>query len=206
MAQNPGKVKGYVICRMGWHARPAERFEPGRRFSLWKEEQRIVAIIRPYAEERDAPEVGILIADTYGRYNLDFVPGQEHGPFLGPFQHARSDDPNHRQAIVRTIRSAIVLVAEQDREIVGVLRGRKERLASLFVRGDRHRQGIGHRLVTHFEAECLRQGWSVIRVAATLYAVPFYLAQGYKRSTGIRNGRSFQGRGLRYQPMRKRLQ
>ncbi len=45
----------------------------------------------------------------------------------------------------------------------------------------------------------------MIRVAATLYAVPFYAALGYHRTTGVRNGRSFEGTGLRYQPMKKAL-
>ena len=99
----------------------------------------------------------------------------------------------------------MVFVAEDEEEIVGVLRGRRERLASLFVRGDYHRQGIGRKLVERFELECLRQGVTVIRVTATLYAVPFYLAMGYKRSTGVRTGRSFEGRGMKIQPMRKVL-
>jgi len=99
----------------------------------------------------------------------------------------------------------MVFVAENDREIVGVLRGRMVRLGSLFVRADYHRQGIGRKLVEHFEKECLREGPTVIRVAATLYAVPFYLAMGYKKSTGERIGWSFDGRGLKIQPMRKVL-
>ena len=37
----------------------------------------------------------------------------------------------------------------------------------------------------------------------TLYAVPFYEAMGYKKTTGIRNCWSFDGRGLKYQPMKK---
>jgi GNAT superfamily N-acetyltransferase len=160
--------------------------------------------IRDYREE-DAQEVGQLIADVYSVFNLDFAPPEELGPLLGPFQYARSPEKVHQQAIARVIRSEMVFVAEEAGEIVGVLRGRKERLASLFVRGDRHRQGIGRRLVERFEQECRDQGVAVIRVAATLYAVPFYLALGYKRSTGVRSGWSFEGRGLRYQPMKKIL-
>ncbi len=99
----------------------------------------------------------------------------------------------------------MVFVAQDGKEIVGVLRGRKGRLASLFVREDHHRQGIGRRLVGRFERECLRQRSTVIRVAATLYAIPFYAAVGYKKSTGLRFGRSFEGRGLKYQPMIKCL-
>ncbi len=99
----------------------------------------------------------------------------------------------------------MVLVAEEDGEIVDVLCGRKERLASLFVRGDHHRRGIGRRLVEQFEQECMRQEATVIRVAATLYAIPFYTALGYRRTTGVRNGWSFEGTGLKYQPMKKVL-
>ena len=104
------------------------------------------------------------------------------------------------------ILAPLVFVAEEDGEIVGVLRGRKERLASLFIRGDRHRRGIGRRLVEQFEQECIRQDVTVIRVAATLYAIPFYTALGYRRTTGVRNGWSFEGTGLRYQPMKKVLE
>ena len=160
--------------------------------------------IRRYTE-RDAQEVGRLIADTYREFNLSFVPPEELDLFLGPFRHAYSPERPHHEAIARTIRSAMVYVAEADGEIVGVLRGREGRLASLFVGGDHHRQGIGRRLVERFERESFRQGVTVVRVAATLYAVPFYLAMGYKRSTGVRTGWSFEGRGLKVQPMRKVL-
>ena len=45
--------------------------------------------VREYHED-DAPSVGRLIADTYGEYNLDFLPVKARGPFLGPFQHAHT--------------------------------------------------------------------------------------------------------------------
>jgi hypothetical protein len=57
--------------------------------------------------------------------------------------------------------------------------------------------------VERCEQECLRQGAKTIKVASTHLAVPFYLTLGYKRTTGIRNGWSFEGTGLRYQPMKK---
>ncbi len=160
--------------------------------------------IRRY-REGDAQSVGQLIADTYSEFNLSFAPPGKRGPFLGPFLHARSSEKAHREAIARAIRAELVFVAEEEGEIVGVLRGREGRLASLFVRGDRHRLGIGRWLVERFEKECLGQGVTVIRVSSTLYAVPFYLKMGYKRSTGVRSGWSFEGRGLLVQPMRKTL-
>jgi GNAT superfamily N-acetyltransferase len=159
-------------------------------------------IIRAYRES-DAETVGRLIADTYGEFNLDFASPEEKQKLLGPFQFARSTDEAQHAAIAQAIRAAMVFVAEHDGEIVGVLRGRIERIQSLFVRGDYQRRGIGRLLVERCEQECIRQGAQTIKVASTLLAVPFYLALGYKRTTGIRNGWSFEGAGLRYQPMKK---
>jgi GNAT superfamily N-acetyltransferase len=163
-----------------------------------------VAQIRPY-RERDAERVGQLIPSTYARFSLTFASPDELGDLLGPFQHAWSPLAAHRRADAEAIRAPTVLVATDSAEIVGVPRGRDGRLASLFVRGDHHRKGIGSALVGQFEAECLRRGAPVIRVAATLYAVPFYSALGYLRTTGVRNGWSFEGGGLRHQPMKRVL-
>lgn len=161
-------------------------------------------IIREY-QPSDARQAGILIADTYTAFNLDFASPDELRLLLGPFQYARSDLKEHRRKIEKTIWSETVLAAEDDGRIVGILRGRRERLGSLFVHKDYHRQGIGRRLVQRFEQESIDQGVTVIRVAATLYAVPFYAALGYKRSTGVRRGWSFEGHGLQIQPMKKVL-
>jgi GNAT superfamily N-acetyltransferase len=162
-----------------------------------------MARIRPYRAS-DAERVGRLIADTYSEFNLSTASAEERDRLLGPFKHTRSTEPSHQEAIARVIRADMVLVAEENGEIVGVLRGRKDRLQSLFVRGDHHRRGIGRDLVESFERACREQGASEIRLAATLYAVPFYQALGYKKTTGVRSGRSFEGR-LEWQPMKKVL-
>lgn len=164
-----------------------------------------MVMIRSYSEDIDAIRVGILIADTYSKYNLDFASPEEQQKLLGPFRNARSIEPSHRDGIACVLRSELMYVAEDGGEIVGVLRGRKERLASLFVHGGYHRRGIGRRLVEHFEQDCVRLEYRVVRLAATLYAVPFYQAMGYRKSSGIRNGWSFDGFGLKYQPMKKIL-
>jgi hypothetical protein len=59
--------------------------------------------------------------------------------------------------------------------------------------------------LSQFEQECELEGAVEIKVQARLYAVPFYLAMGYKKTTGIRRMRSFEGRGLQYQPLKKVL-
>lgn len=161
-------------------------------------------IIRAY-RELDSVVVGRLIADTYGEFNLSFATPEQKDKLLGPFRHARSNDPVHKAAIAETIRASMVLVAEDGGEIAGVLRGRKDRLHSLFVHGDYHRQGIGRKLLERFEQACVEQGAKDVRVASTLLAVPFYQKMGYRKSTGVRSGWSFGGTGLRWQPMRKVL-
>jgi len=90
--------------------------------------------IRP-AKQKDFEDIGILIAETYTHFNLSHFSPEEIPLFLGPFKHAGSPEKTHQEALENVINSEMLYVAEDDGEIVGVLRGRKERLASLFVRG-----------------------------------------------------------------------
>ena len=160
--------------------------------------------IRDYQED-DNTAVGILIADVYSEFNLDFASPEERILLLGPYYHARSKEAEHQRAVAAVVRSPMCYVAEVEGVIAGVLRGRRERLASLFVQKDYHRQGVGRKLVGHFEGESARQGVMIIRLASTIYAVPFYTRLGYRKSTGLRSGWSFEGTGLLYQPMKKVL-
>lgn len=157
-------------------------------------------------EERDAVQAGILIADTYSKFNLGYLAEAERAPYLGGFIHARSDDPEHRKIILNLLKSQVVFVAEDERgNVVGILRGKTGRLCSLFVGGAHHHLGIGRRLCERFEDECRKLGATQITLAASLYAVPFYQRLGYKKSTGVRIGYSFAGPNFPFQPMKKRL-
>ncbi|MFC2082526.1 GNAT family N-acetyltransferase [Candidatus Bipolaricaulota bacterium] len=160
--------------------------------------------IRNY-RNTDAPAVGRLIAETYRKYNLSHADPEEQERLLGPFRHAFSNDPSHQEAVRGILPSPMLYVAEEGKEIVGVLRGRENVLASLFVHGDHHRKGVGRKLVEHFERDSREQGVEWIRVAATMFAVPFYQAMGYKKTTGVRPCHSFEGTDLTQQPMRKRF-
>ncbi|MCK5793360.1 MAG: GNAT family N-acetyltransferase [Anaerolineales bacterium] len=158
--------------------------------------------IREYTE-RDASKVGLLIKNTYSEFNLAYLPRDEQALFLGPFHYAGDQDPEHRVKIGQLIQSQFVFVAEDQGEIVGVLRGRSSRLGSLFVAKSHQGEGIGQMLVERFEQEIKLLGGGVIRVASSMYAVGFYENLGYKKSTGVRKSWSFDGYGLRIQPMRK---
>lgn len=164
--------------------------------------------IRPYRES-DAKQVGVLIADTYSEFNLSELTTERQEAMLGPFLYARSSEPSHQGAIAEAIHAPTVLVAELDGQIVGVLRGgRRDKLGrtilqSLFVSGNHHRLGIGRKLVERFEQEYTARGVTIFKLLATVYAVPFYLEMGYRKSTGMRSIHSFEGQGLPSQPMKK---
>jgi len=166
--------------------------------------------IRPY-QENDVQGVGILIADTYSKFNLSELSRERRDEMLGPLLHACSSEPTHRESIAKAILAPTVLVAELDGKIVGVLRGGRTDslgrtvLQSLFVSGSHHRHGIVRKLVERFEGEYLARGVTVFKLLATLHAVPFYISIGYKKSTGIRSIHSFEGQGLPSQPMKKVL-
>ena len=167
-------------------------------------------VIRTY-HESDAQKVGVLIADTYKEFNLSEFTAKQRNAMLGPFLYAHSSEPSHRAAIAAVIQAPTVLVAEIEGQIVGVLRGGRTDelgrtvLQSLFVSGSHHRLGIGRKLVMQFEQEYVDRGVTTFKVLATLHAVPFYLAMGYRRSTGVRSIRSFDGQGFPSQPMKKVL-
>jgi len=168
----------------------------------------LIFTIRRY-QETDADQVGVLIAETYGSYNLSDVLPEKRTSMLGPFAFANSPNPEHKVAIAKAIEAPSVWVAKQNGKIVGVLRGGRTDyigrtvLSSLFVDGKCHRQGIGRALVEQFEAEYVARGVTVFKLSATLYAIPFYLSMGYKKSTGLRSMHSFEEDGLPYQPMKK---
>ncbi len=159
--------------------------------------------IRNYDEAIDAQAVGVLIAETYRKFNLDFASPEEQRKLLGPFFYAWSDELVHQEAIRRVLQAVRVFVAEDGNQIVGVLRCKPGRLQSLFVREDHHRQGIGRQLSERCDQVSISGGCRSITVAAAPFAIRFYAAVGYKKSTGLRNGWSFDGRDLQYQPMKK---
>ena len=169
-----------------------------------------VITIRNYRDS-DSVSVGRLIAQTYQAFNLGFATPDEQAELLGPFHFAESMEPAHQTAIAEAIAAPLVLVAENEGAIVAVLRGgrvdQRQRavLQSLFVDGAHHHRGIGRGLVGRFEQTCRARGTTRIKLASTLYAVRFYQALGYKRSTGARTMHSFGSSGLPYQPMIKSL-
>jgi GNAT superfamily N-acetyltransferase len=138
-----------------------------------------------------------LISETFARFNAN------EGTKRAVRRYVESYRPTGRQTEeihARFARTPIFYVAVLKARIVGLVRGTPDRLINLFVAGDHHRVGVATRLVRTFERACLQAGSREMRVRAGLYAIPFYEAVGYRKTTGIRNFH-----GLRIQPMRKEL-
>jgi len=94
----------------------------------------------------------------------------------------------------------ISLVATNNGKIVGTAMGTKDELVRLYVHHRYHGKGIGRSLMQRFEQQCIQRGSTSIRIRSSLYAVPFYLTMGCKKTTGKRNFR-----GLKCQSMKKIL-
>lgn len=160
--------------------------------------------IRKYTKE-DSMQIGQLILEIYRDFNLDFAKPKQQKELLGPFYYAHSNKKEHIEKIAETIQAKILLVALYRDKIVGVLRGKEDKLQSLFVDRKYHRKGIGRKLVDTFEKQVTQMGGNVIKLMSTIYAIQFYQSIGYKKTTGIRIMKTFDGSGLPYQPMKKIL-
>ncbi len=137
-----------------------------------------------------------LLVGTYAQFNSDDGSPQAVAEYLKHYD-PDGDIDNMRR---RFMRPHFFFVATDGDELIGMLRGINNRLVNLFVRGDRHRQGIGTKLLARYENQCLRQGHKEIKTRASLFAVPFYAARGYRKTTGVRCISE-----LRIQPMKKLL-
>lgn len=76
--------------------------------------------------------------------------------------------------------------AYYNNRLVGVVRGKKDRIINLFVDESFHGQGIGQKLVKLFEKKAKKLGSNMIKTRSSLYASVFYQKQVYKKTTGIR--------------------
>jgi GNAT superfamily N-acetyltransferase len=137
-----------------------------------------------------------LIRETYRDFNY------EEGTVDATNEYLDSYNPDSNlDSLRKRFRSTpICYVATEKKEVIGIVRGFYGRLVNLFVDGRYHRKGIGRKLLDQFERRCQEDGQDVIKTNISIFSIPFYEANGYKKTTGIRNQK-----GLKIQPMMKRL-
>ena len=151
--------------------------------------------IRNY-REKDLYQSASLVSETFCKFNSKDNPSDVSRDYAAYYDPSINLDDIRK----RFEDTALFFVAEKNRQIVGLLRAIENRIVNLFVHESFHRQGIGKRLIHRYERECKKRGYQKIVLRSQIYAIPFYLACGYKKTTGIRNKY-----GLIIQPMKKQL-
>lgn len=133
----------------------------------------------------DTLAIAKLIKETFKRFNgRDYFDKKAVAKYL---KHYDTKGENLLKLTKFFQKSRICYVALNNKRIVGVVRGRADKIFHLFVLAKYHHGGIGGKLMKKFEAEAKQLGVDKIKLNASLYAVPFYQKIGYKKSTGIRN-------------------
>ncbi len=147
--------------------------------------------------KQDVATAGQLVAQTYCRFNYREGKKADIEKYANHFRPAKNDMPVLEKYFLD---APICYVAQDDKKIVAVIRGHKNRLTNLFVDGHYHGQGLGKKLINKFEHEAKKLGSKQIKIRASLYALPFYLKMGYRKTTGVR-----QFKGLQHQPLVKKI-
>lgn len=71
-----------------------------------------MTILPKYEEISEVQKVGVLIAETYCKFNLDFATPEEQVKILGPFRFAGSTETVLQVAITRVLATDMIFVAE----------------------------------------------------------------------------------------------
>jgi GNAT superfamily N-acetyltransferase len=149
-------------------------------------------------QKNDTREVASLVADTYRRFNsTECTEESAAKEYINYYNPRKNTD---EQLYANFLRTPIFYVVVDAGKIIGMIRGRPERISNLFVDGRLHKKGVGTLLLNAFEAEAKRCESKQIKLRASLYAIPFYEKMGYKKTTGIRTFH-----GLKACPMKKRI-
>jgi GNAT superfamily N-acetyltransferase len=140
----------------------------------------------------DLPEVSALIKRTFSEFNRGETTKKGAREYL---ERMSADNP----AMIESYKSGSSYVFSDGGRILGVVRAKGDMVKNLFVDGRHHGKSIGTRLLEKAEKDIWHEGHRMIRIRASMFAVPFYLKRGYKRTTGTR-----WFHGLKIQPMIKR--
>ncbi|MEK6960092.1 MAG: GNAT family N-acetyltransferase [Nanoarchaeota archaeon] len=152
-------------------------------------------IIRKF-REGDTKPAALIVMNTFRKFNkTECFQRSAVQRYLNRYDPQK----NTQQELLKSFKSTpIFFVATEHGKIIGMIRGRPDRIINLFVDSKQHKRGIGRLLVERFEEEAGKQGSKLIRLRSSLYATGFYQRMGYKKTTGIRKFH-----GLKVNPMRK---
>ncbi len=153
-------------------------------------------IIRRF-KESDLENVSELAMTTFEEYNgEDYFTKSGILKVLDSWNYLKNDNflDDMRKTDIY-----FVAVDSQD-NIVGLIRGIKNEIESLFVKGSFHKKGIGRMLMERFESEALSQGSDEIKLESSFFAASFYEKMDFKKISDLINYD-----GLKVYSMRKVL-
>jgi GNAT superfamily N-acetyltransferase len=143
----------------------------------------------------DAEQAGNIISSTFLKYNAKNATKEAAKRYTDAFLI-----PEKREKRFSKKQTPYFFVAVDKDQVVGLIRGSKERLINFYVLDVYQGKGIGKKLFLRYEKALKESGADEIKVRSSLFAVPIYTRFGFKKTTGIR---SF--RGIKTQPMKKTL-
>lgn len=148
--------------------------------------------------EKISPEIAELIFTTYQTFNCKEGNKKAISDFLSQYDNNIHSPEDLSEKFKK---SNINFGAFSGKKLVGIIRGKNNRIINLFVDGKFHNYGIGKKLVSLFEKQAIKEGSKFIKIRASLYTVGFYSKCGYKKTTGKRLFH-----GLNIQPLKKKFE
>ncbi|MBI2558957.1 GNAT family N-acetyltransferase [Candidatus Woesearchaeota archaeon] len=85
------------------------------------------------------------------------------------------------QNITQLSKTRRIYVAVEKLKLIGTASLKKNRILSVFVDPDLHKQGIGRKLVKHLEITAIKEGYNKIEIPSNTTALKFYEKLGYKK-------------------------
>lgn len=132
--------------------------------------------------KKDTANTALLMVNVYKKFNQ----GEATKEGLQEYVNSVHPDKVPLNKLYTKLNKPIAFVAVDKEKIIGIVRGTPDRINSLFVDGKYQKQGVGKKLVEFFVSASKKSGATFIKVRSSVFAVPFYEAMGFKKTTGLR--------------------
>ena len=145
-------------------------------------------IIREF-EDKDVIEVAKLARKTFkyfaGSDYFDKNSLADKEGIQGTLDFFDTEKKSAKELIDCFRSKSIFFVAENDSKIIGMIRGTKQNISSLYVDKDEHMKGIGAKLLQKYEEKAIKQGSVLLTLESSIFAMPFYQKMGFKKRQSI---------------------
>jgi len=135
-------------------------------------------------KKADTRKVALLIIKTFRKFNTK--KRHKKGAVQKYINYYDTKKNSFNKLYKNISKTPIFFLAIDKEKIVGIIRGKSQRIINLYVDGGYQKKGIGKALINKFEKEARKNKSKEIKIRASSYAVPFYKKMGYKKTTGIR--------------------